>query len=246
MGKKEVTVKIVAVNGSPNRNGNTAVLVQEAIRGAREAGAEVEEVFLADYRIGFCRGCLSNGARSFCLSTGRCVQADDLEPLRQKLYEADAVILASPSYGVEPTARMKNFLTDRFGLYAVYTSAMRGKYFLGLSTAGAVGAPQVARKLAATFATGFFGRGYVSGSLGAHVGHGTLEAAGRAAQRAHELGGKLVNDVRTARRYPLQLLLKRLLTRYVVRPTIRSNILAHKNGRMRGVYSRLAEDGVLS
>ena len=236
---------IVAINGSPNRDGNTAVLLREAIRGAEAEGARVEEVFLADRRIEFCRGCLSNGSRSFCLSSGRCLIGDDLEEIRAKVAEADGIILASPSYGIEPTARMKNFLTDRLGLLSVYTSQLRGKYFIGISTAGAVGAGAVAKKLARTFATGFFGRAYASGTLGVSVGHGRPDPHGGAARRAHALGGRLAEDIRRGRRYPLQLLARRAITRFVVRPTITRNILAHRDDRMKAVYERLAAEGVL-
>src|SRR6056297_531588 len=120
-------MKIIAINGSPNRNGNTAALVEAALKTARQAGAETEHIFLCDHQIEFCRGCLSNGTSRFCMSAGRCVIPDEMEMLRAKLQTADGIILASPSYGLEPTARMKNFITDRLGLLAVYTSALKGK-----------------------------------------------------------------------------------------------------------------------
>ena len=72
-----------------------------------------------------------------CMATGRCGLADDAMALRDKLYESDGIILASPSFGVQPDARMKNFLTDRIGMFTVYTSSLGGKYFAGISTAGA-------------------------------------------------------------------------------------------------------------
>jgi multimeric flavodoxin WrbA len=240
-------MRIVAIQGSPNRNGNTARLVREALAGAWEAGAavEVEEVFLADHRLEYCRGCLSNGTPKFCMSTGRCVLGDDLERLREKLSAADGVIFASPSYGVEPTARMKNFITDRLGLFTVYTSAMRGKYFAGISTAGAIGATAVARKLARTFSTGFFGRGYVTGWLGVTVGDGTIRDGSPALARARALGRKMARDIARRRRYPFQELGKRIITRFMVRPMITRNILAHRETSMQAVYQNLAAQGVL-
>jgi multimeric flavodoxin WrbA len=238
-------MKIIAVNGSPNRNGNTSLLVEEALRGAEEAGAEVEHLFLADHHLEFCRGCLSNGTRRFCMSTGRCVLPDDMEALKAKLHAADGIIFASPSYGIEPTARMKNFVTDRLGLLAVYTSALKGKYFAGISTAGAIGAGAVAKKLAHSFSTGFFGRGYVSGRLGVAVGDHRVDADGPTVTRARTLGRRLATDIRRGRRYPLQQLGKRLITRLVVRPMIVKNILAHRDTSMRAVYDTLAAEGVL-
>ena len=49
--------KILSICGSPRKDGNTAVLLHEALKGAGEAGAETEEIFLLDYNIGFCDGC---------------------------------------------------------------------------------------------------------------------------------------------------------------------------------------------
>ncbi|MFP4562660.1 MAG: TetR family transcriptional regulator [Spirochaetia bacterium] len=72
----------------------------------------------------------------------------DFEELKQKLYGSDGIIFASPSYGIEPTARMKNFIKDRIGMFTVYTSSFGGKYFAGISTAGGIGAKQVARHVA--------------------------------------------------------------------------------------------------
>jgi multimeric flavodoxin WrbA len=244
-------MKIVAINGSPNRTGNTAKLVREALASAEESGAEeaggrstgveVEHVFLADHRLAYCRGCLSNGTRKFCMSAGRCIIPDDMETLKEKLYEADGVVFASPSYGIEPTARMKNFITDRLGLYAVYTSALREKYFAGISTAGAIGAGTVAKKLARTFSTGFFGRGYVSGWLGVSVGNGEVSDSGPAIDRARELGRKMARDIARRRRYPFQALGKRIITRLMI---VR-NILAHRETSMRAVYETLTAQGVL-
>jgi multimeric flavodoxin WrbA len=165
--------------------------------------------------------------------------------LREKLSAADGVIFASPSYGVEPTARMKNFVTDRLGLFTVYTSALRGKYFAGISTAGAIGATTVARKLARAFSTGFFGRGYVSGRLGVAVGDGTLPKGGSAERRARALGRRMARDIARRRSYPFQELGKRIITRFMVRPTITRNILAHRETSMHAVYETLAAQGIL-
>jgi multimeric flavodoxin WrbA len=168
-----------------------------------------------------------------------------MEMLREKLHAADGIILASPSYGIEPTARMKNFLTDRLGLYAVYTSALKGKYFAGISTAGAIGAGAVAKKLARSFSTGFFGRGYVSGRLGVAVGDSRINPSGPTVTRARSLGRRMALDIRWRRRYPLQQLGKRLITRLIVRPMIVKNILTHRQTSMRAVFDALTTEGVL-
>ncbi len=166
---------ITAVPGSPNRNGNTAKLVRRALEGAYTLGARVELIYLRDYRIEYCNGCLSNGSDTFCLARGRCIIADDAELLKGKLMASDGIILASPSYGIQPSARMKNFLTDRIGMWTAYTSGFAGRYFVGISTAGGIGANKVARDLAFSSTVGFFGRAFASGWQGALVGHETID-----------------------------------------------------------------------
>lgn len=238
-------MKIIAINGSPNRSGNTAALTEAALQAARQAGADTEHIFLRDHRIEFCRGCLSNRTSQFCMSAGRCVIHDDMEMLRAKLQAADGIILASPSYGLEPTARMKNFITDRLGLLAVYTSALKGKYFAGISSAGAIGAKAVARKLAQSYSTGFFGRAYVSGWVGVAVADTALSSESPPVEAARRLGTKMARDIQRGSTYPLQQLGQRLITRLLVRPMIVKNILSHRATTMRAVYATLSSQGVL-
>jgi multimeric flavodoxin WrbA len=245
-------MKITAVLGSPNKDGNTAALLDAVLEGVRDelqasenGSAAIETMFLAEHRIEYCRGCLSNGAKEFCMSKGRCNINDDMEDLRKKLYESDAVIFASPSYGIQPSARMKNFLTDRIGMFTVYTSSLAGTYFAGISTAGGIGAPKVAKKLAGEYAVGFFGRGYSCGSLGLHVGTGRTADYPKALEKARRLGKKLVKDVRKKKKYRFQRLGDRILTKILIRPIIKKNILKNKDHRMRAVYHNLTQRGLL-
>ena len=239
-------MKITAVQGSPNRFGNTGKLVRKALEGAQDMGAQVELIHLKDYRIEYCNGCLSNGSRTHCLAAGRCTIADDSEMLKQKLLESDGIILGSPSYGIQPSARMKNFLTDRIGMWTAYTSGFAGKYLAGISTAGGIGANKVARDLAHSSSVGFFARAYASGSLGVLVGHGTVDEFPDQLERAYRLGRRLAKDITSRRRYPFQKLPARVLNRLVVRRIILRNIVSHRSGTMKAVYENLTARGLIA
>jgi len=63
---------IVALNGSPHREGNTATLMQWVLDGCEEAGASTEWLYIVDWRIEYCQGCFT------CLRTGTCPIADDV------------------------------------------------------------------------------------------------------------------------------------------------------------------------
>jgi multimeric flavodoxin WrbA len=226
------------VMSSARVNGNTATLVRQALQGAAEVGAATTEIVLPEYHIEFCRGCMR------CMAEGRCPIPDDLESLRVRLHQADGIILSSPTYGAAPSAMMKNFL-DRMGLFEYFSAhAFGGKYRAGISTANrAADASRVAKHLASLLTSTFYGRGYISGYLGASSSpNGVAEDALR---RAHELGRKLALDIQDGRRYPLQNLTGRLLNRLVVEPRIRTVVVQYRESVMRGVYESLMGRGLL-
>lgn len=104
-------MKVLAVNGSARKNGNTQALVEAALEPLRAAGIEVESISLAGLTVGGCTAC----ARCKKEGDGRCYgRDDDLNPILPKVWEADALILASPVYFADVTAEMKAFI-DRVG-----------------------------------------------------------------------------------------------------------------------------------
>jgi multimeric flavodoxin WrbA len=234
-------MKIIAVSGSPTKDGNTCVLAREVLNGAQNSGADVEEIFLADYKIEFCRGCISRNLKTHCMASGRCIINDDVNALREKLYAADGIVLASPSYGIMETARMKNFIVDRIGMYTAYTSSLGGKYFVGVSTCGGIGAKKVALNMAKHFIAGFHKRAYMSGYIAASLGYNRVEENPKVMKKAYQLGFKLVQDIKVHRRYPFQKLFDRILMSFIVRKIILNNIYTNKDGNMKAVYENLID-----
>ena len=86
--------KIIILNGSPRKKGNTATLTAAFKRGAEKAGNQVTEFFLGEMNINGCKGCFGGGKD--CNSP--CVQKDDMDVIYPVYQEADIVILASPLY----------------------------------------------------------------------------------------------------------------------------------------------------
>lgn len=88
--------KIVAVNAGPRKGWNTDTLIKEAVKGAEEAGAEVQvfDLFRLDKYTGCisCFGCKRNAFR------GRCICRDGLTPVLDTIREADGLIIGSPNY----------------------------------------------------------------------------------------------------------------------------------------------------
>ena len=99
--------KIIAIYGSPRRRGNTAALLKKAIEGARDAGADVEEIVLRDLKISPCLELYG------CLKAGECAIKDDFQMVRDKMLHAEGLILASPVFFYTVSSHTK-MLMDRF------------------------------------------------------------------------------------------------------------------------------------
>jgi multimeric flavodoxin WrbA len=94
-------VKVLGIMGSPRRQSNTEILLDKALEGAREAGAEVEKVLVSKLRISPCLEIYA------CFKDGNCSIKDDMQTLYDKLLEADHIVFASPIffYGITSQAK---------------------------------------------------------------------------------------------------------------------------------------------
>ncbi|OPX86496.1 MAG: 2-amino-4-deoxychorismate dehydrogenase [Pelotomaculum sp. PtaB.Bin104] len=116
-------MKVLAVNGSPRKDRNTATLLKQALAGAASQGAQTELVHLYDLSYKGCISCFScklKGGKSY----GQCAVEDDLTPLIKKVGEADAVIFGSPIYYGIVTGEMRSFLERLLFPYLVYDENM--------------------------------------------------------------------------------------------------------------------------
>ncbi len=100
-------MNILAVNGSPKgANGNTDILVQAFLSGARQAGGTAETVYLHEKSINDCTGCFACWTKT----PGVCVHNDDMPELLVRIRKSDLLVIASPLYGNMLTGQMKRFL----------------------------------------------------------------------------------------------------------------------------------------
>jgi multimeric flavodoxin WrbA len=102
--EQDTKVPIIALYGSPRRNGNSAVLLQQAVAGARKEGAHVEEVYLRSYKISPCMEIYQ------CIKTGKCAIQDDFPEILEKLEASDGIMLASPIFFYTVSAHTKIFM----------------------------------------------------------------------------------------------------------------------------------------
>ena len=95
--------KILILNGSPRKNGNTTKLVEAFTKGARNSGNTVTTFFLDTMNIHPCKGCLGGGKNP----ASPCTQKDDMDLIYPAYRDADVVVLASPLYYDAVTGQMK-------------------------------------------------------------------------------------------------------------------------------------------
>jgi multimeric flavodoxin WrbA len=108
----KLSEKLLAIVGSPRKDGNTDVLVDEAIDSFHSFGGKADKIILNDLQINPCQGCLAcmhgDGLETVC------AQQDDMTKLYQQMFAADALLWATPIYMWSPTAQMKLFLDRLF------------------------------------------------------------------------------------------------------------------------------------
>ena len=93
-GRISMSKKIVILNGSPRKKGNTSALVKSFTEGAESAGNTVTEFFLDGMNIHGCKGCFGgHSSREW-----PCVQKDDMDQIYPAVKESDVVVLATPLY----------------------------------------------------------------------------------------------------------------------------------------------------
>lgn len=112
-------MKVIAINGSPRKNKNTATLLNKALEGAASCGAETELVNLYDQNYKGCVSCFACKLKDG-KSYGKCALKDDLAPILEKISNANAIILGSPIYLHSITSGMRAFLERLIFQYLVY------------------------------------------------------------------------------------------------------------------------------
>lgn len=99
--------KVLILSGSPRKGGNCDLLCDAFLKGAKEAGHDVEKIFVAEKKISYCTACY------YCTEhNGECAIKDDMSAILDKMQAADVIVMSSPVYFYSIDAQMKA-LIDR-------------------------------------------------------------------------------------------------------------------------------------
>ena len=118
--------KILILSGSPRKGGNSDYLCDKFLEGAREAGHDVEKIFVSEKKIGYCRACYA------CRNSHKCIIQDDMPEILDKMINADVLVLASPVYFYSINAQIKTVLDRTLARW----TELKNKEFYYILTAG--------------------------------------------------------------------------------------------------------------
>jgi len=103
---KKSKMNIIAFCGSPRKNGNTELLLNETVRGIEDSGSTAQVFYLNVMNIQACQDC------GGCNETGKCIFEDDMDVIYDAIRKADRIILASPIFFFALSAQAK-LMIDR-------------------------------------------------------------------------------------------------------------------------------------
>ena len=114
--------RIVILNGSPRKNGNTSALVKAFTEGAQSVGHTVTEFFLDGMEIHGCKGCFGGHSGREC----PCVQHDDMDKIYPAVKGSDVVVLATPLYYWNMSGQLRTAVDRLFALEEGDGNLLRG------------------------------------------------------------------------------------------------------------------------
>jgi Multimeric flavodoxin WrbA len=173
--------KVLILSSSPRKNGNSEILCDKFMKGAEEAGNQVEKISLHEKNIHYCTGC------GVCNTTHKCVQTDDMAEILDKMLAADVIVMATPVYFYTMNAQMKTLIDRAVPKY----TEISNKEFYFIVTAADTEQENLERTI-----DGF--RGFTDGCLKGAVERGVIYGAGvwhkgeingtKAMHQAYEMG----------------------------------------------------------
>lgn len=101
-------MKVLLINGSPNKNGCTCTALREVETALQASSIDTELIYLGKRPLG---GCIACGS---CMQTGYCFQKDMVQDIQKRLDEFDGIVIGSPVYYSAPTGQLVSFLNRLF------------------------------------------------------------------------------------------------------------------------------------
>ena len=186
-------MNVLGIVCSPRKGGNTEILVQEALAGARDSGAKTELLTVRDKDIKPCDGCLS------CKKTGECHIKDDMQLVYEKMLNADGIVIGTPVYFWSISGQAK-VLLDRTHALRFPHLKLANKVAGAIAVAARDGVISALNTLQRYFASNHMFSAELVEGLAAEKG--TIIKDKRGMKSAYEMGRQIVSLIKQQLRFP--------------------------------------------
>ncbi len=184
--------RVLILAASPRKNGNSTILASKAAEGVKAEGGEADVVPIGHLKIAPCNACDS------CITKPEagCIIKDDMQPLYQKIKDAQGIIFATPVYWFNMSAQMKLFIDRTYAIHGKGCFAFTGKDVGVILThgdedvyaSGGINALRSFQDICTFVKANLVGTVYGSADKA-----GDVQTNGKLLQKAYDLGKKLVN-----------------------------------------------------
>lgn len=123
-------MKVLGINGSARKDGNTAMIMNQVFEELKKQGIETELVQFAGQIIEPCKACWACGEQKNCVH-----RKDIFRETFEKMVEADGILLGSPVYSANVSAGMQAFLERAAVVCDMNRGSLNMKYKVGASVA---------------------------------------------------------------------------------------------------------------
>ena len=196
--RKGEKVKVIGIYGSPRKGGNSDLVLDSALRGAKTQGASVKKVYVRDLKISGCRGC------DGCKKTGKCVVQDDMQDIYHLLNDADVIVLSSPIFFYALTSQIKTLIDRGQAMWWRKKLSKASKHkknnYIGRGYLIAIGATRgnnlfEGARLTARYFFDALDMSYEGGLFFRGIDSmGAIKEHPEALRKAYDFGGKVVRD----------------------------------------------------
>jgi multimeric flavodoxin WrbA len=179
-------MKVIAFNGSPNKDGNTSLLIRHVFSELEKEGIETEVVQIGGKKVSPCSAC----GKCFENQDQRCIQENDMvNECIEKMIEADAIIIGSPTYFAGVTPEIKAFMDRAFFVGKANNSLFQQKLGASVIAVRRAGAVCVYDTINHYFGiSGMYSTGSIYWNLGIGLKPGDVESDDEGIETMKQLG----------------------------------------------------------
>ena len=221
-------MKIIIINGSPRRAGATSKILHKISNElSKRKDVNIQFVDILDLNILQCKGC------GTCYKTGKCFIKDDAEKLVKDIYEADAIIIGSPTYASNVSGVLKTFI-DRG--HFVIEQLLYDKYAISVSTFENYGGDETIKVLNNLFT---YSGALLSGQIKVKISFNMDPINKKISNKIDKISNRLYCDISNRKKYIFQRIKRKIIFSIGIKPFVKK-----KGNEYKGVLIKWRDIGI--